>query len=136
MVLQTKKNRQYRRKTIIGKGKATLRKQDAPENPYPKKSLESKIFGQFVGWFYYPRGPFPNNSANNDGFVSLERFMKTGQIRSIRERNPEVTDDYIIRILRGSSSEPDFFDIQTRNNEVMIRAKPHIYKKFLNINNA
>lgn len=118
------RNKRTLKRRSFGAGKATLTKNEMPVNPYPKadkakgeSGLERQIFGQFVSWFYFPRGPFPNNSANADGYVPLSRFLETRTFRDLQKKYPDID-------MKQKSLEVlgDAFITKNQGGEVSVKA--------------
>jgi hypothetical protein len=100
--------------------KATLPMSMQPENPYPKGSPQRTLFGMFVSWFYFSRGSFPNNSANETGAVPLSRFLSTATGRKFFAANPTLATPNSIREVLGSAFE-------VTGDDLKIRALPHAH---------
>jgi hypothetical protein len=112
----------YKRRKQIGGGKATLNSSLAPPNPYDKKSLERKLFGQIVSYFFFSRGLFPNNSSDDDGYVPLARLVSTGQMRREKEKYETMGENFeekMKEVLGGA------FEIKETSEGTMIKAIPH-----------
>jgi hypothetical protein len=117
-----RKTRTYKKRKQRGGGKATLNSSLAPPNPYEKKSLERKLLGQIVSYFFFSRGPFPNNSSDDDGYVPLARLVSTGQMRREKEKYEAMGGNFeekMKEVLGGA------FEIKLTPEGTMIKAIPH-----------
>lgn len=87
-----------------------------PSNPYLKGSLESRILGQFISWFYYQKGVFPETCMDKDGFVPFDRFLSTKTFRTLVLKNPDKDLLKItLEILNAT------FDVEIINGIVSVR---------------
>jgi hypothetical protein len=87
-----------------------------PPNPYPKGSIESRIIGQFISWFYYQKGVFPENCMDKDGFVPFYRFLTTKTFRTLVLKNP---DKNLLKITLEILNA--LFDVQVLDGIVSVR---------------
>lgn len=90
-----------------------------PLNHYPKKSLESKLLGKFINWFYYSKGPFPKCYMNSDGFVPLKHFVQTKSFGNLLVQN-KVVD--LVQIIMKILNE--YFELELIDGEFMVRKLP------------
>lgn len=96
---------------------AVLPKRFEPMNTFPHKSLERRVFGQFVSWFYHSKGSFPQSAADSEGYVPLHRLLETATFRKLILHNPDI--DFVtlsIHLLR------DDFQIKITTDGIKIRA--------------
>jgi hypothetical protein len=61
-----------------------------PANIFPSKTLERKLFGQLIVWFFYAKGPFLDDAKDADGFVPVSRLLSTRTMRDMQARHPTV----------------------------------------------
>lgn len=108
---------------INTKTKATLPSSMQPANPYDKGTPERNFFGLFVNWFYFSRGPFPNDSADETGAVPLMRLLSTATAKKFLEKHPEFTEPSKIKeVLEGA-----FEIIERSPTNIRIKAIPHAH---------
>jgi hypothetical protein len=87
-----------------------------PPNLYSKGSIESRILGQFISWFYYQKGVFPETCMDKEGFVPLHRFFTTKTFRTLVLTNPEKD---LLKITLDILNET--FDVEIRDGVVSVR---------------
>ena len=119
--MKTRRNRRARQ-TRKQKAGSLMHYSQAPANPYPPKTLEARIFDQIVSWFYYSRGKFPSNYANNTGAVPLSRLLNTKTMKALAAANPDI--DFRAKVIEVLE---DAFEIMPSGNNVKIRGMswPH-----------
>lgn len=109
--------------SIKVKTKATLPSSMQPANPFDKGTPERNFFGLFVNWFYFSRGPFPNDSADETGAVPLVRLLSTATAKKFLEKHPEFTEPSKIKeVLEGA-----FEIIERSPTNIRIKAIPHAH---------
>ena len=126
--MKTRRRRRSGQRKQHGGGKATLSNNLQPDNPYPKGSLERAVFGKIVSTFYYARGPYPDDVANEDGYVPLTRILCTRTFRNIIENNPLINIvDLVVKVIEGA------FAIKYTEDGPAIKALPwpKVNKNFL-----
>jgi hypothetical protein len=52
---------------------------------FEKKTPQNRVYGILVHLFVFSKGPFPADSMDAEGWVSIDRLARTGRLRKEEE---------------------------------------------------